>query len=64
MPARKKTGGLRSPMSDDNDKDSEAYILKRKRNNDVSELFYIVIANKFVCHSPQVENCMNRFLFK
>lgn len=35
MPARRKTGGVRSPMSDDNDKDSEAYILKRKRNNDV-----------------------------
>ncbi|KAM7353635.1 inverted repeat binding protein 18 kDa isoform 1-T1 [Cochliomyia hominivorax] len=35
MPARRKGGvGVKSPMSDDNDKDSEAYILKRRRNND------------------------------
>ena len=36
MPARRKTGGVRSPMSDDNDKDNEAYRLKRQRNNDVN----------------------------
>ncbi|XP_065356868.1 CCAAT/enhancer-binding protein gamma [Calliphora vicina] len=35
MPARRKTGGVSSPMSDDNgNKDNEAYILKRQRNND------------------------------
>ncbi|XP_023293399.2 CCAAT/enhancer-binding protein gamma [Lucilia cuprina] len=34
MPARRKASGLQSPQSDDTDKDTEAYQLKRKRNND------------------------------